>query len=111
NDLGSVLLHALQNVAVDVEGDRDCRVPEPLLHDLGVNLGPEHRGCMRVPQIVQTNTRKLVLYQEQFEGVRERSRLTWTSRRRGRRRSCGRTSGYRAPFVRISRGVVKNAGV
>jgi hypothetical protein len=48
-----VLLHAGQNIAVEIKGYADARVSEPLGRDLGVDAaGQEMRG-VRVPEIME----------------------------------------------------------
>jgi hypothetical protein len=40
-------------VAVDIQRDRDAGMPEPFLHNLGMDVGREHVGGVTMPQAVQ----------------------------------------------------------
>ena len=51
-------LERRRHVAVGVERDGDLRVPEPLLHDLGVDPGGEQEARVRVAQVVEAHPRE-----------------------------------------------------
>jgi len=53
-----VLLHAGQDVAVEIERDPNARMPEALLRDLWVNAAGEQMRRVRVSQIVQSDGRQ-----------------------------------------------------
>jgi hypothetical protein len=53
-DLGGCLIRQVgDNVAVEVAGDRDARMPEPLRHDLRVGPSRQEERGVRVPEIVK----------------------------------------------------------
>jgi hypothetical protein len=73
-----VLLHAAQDVAIEVEGDADARMAEPLLRYLRMNAAGEQMRRMRVPQIVEPDVRQTARFgQQPDEFMGQAVRLEW----------------------------------
>ncbi len=53
NSRSGVTLHVRHQVAVSVHRDRDARMAQAFLHDLGMNVGREHVAGVAMPQPVQ----------------------------------------------------------
>lgn len=49
-------LHVEIDVRVRVQRDGDARVPEPFLHDPGMDAGLQRQGRVGVPQVVQADS-------------------------------------------------------
>src|SRR6266851_1081222 len=52
--LRSLAVHRGRHVAIDVERDRDGRVPEHLRDDLGMNAAAQEQGCCGVSSVVES---------------------------------------------------------
>jgi hypothetical protein len=75
NAICCCLLNAWQNVAVEVERDRDARVAESLLRNFRMDPGREQLRGVGVAQIVQAHALQLAPFEENFERVGEAARL------------------------------------
>src|SRR5712671_6127908 len=64
---GGIFLHRGRDVAVEVEGQRDGRMAEPLLCDAGMNAGQQKLGSVRMTQIVEPNCRQILKLADEFE--------------------------------------------
>ena len=67
-----VFLHAGRVVAVDVERDRDRRVPEPFRHDLRMHTFGEKQRCVSVPQVMEPDSGDVRAGDPAVECLRER---------------------------------------
>ena len=68
---GRLLLHARQDVGVDIEGGPDLRMPEPFANDLGVDALFQEQGRVGVPQAMEIDIRQLRLPHVRLETAGE----------------------------------------
>ena len=64
-------LERRRDVAVGVERHRHLGVPQPLLHDLGVDAGGEQQARVRVAQVVEAHPREAGPLDERVEPAAE----------------------------------------
>jgi len=75
NALNSLSLHARQHVAVQIERNRNARMPQPLLRDFRVDTRGQQMRRMAMAQIMQSHARQLVRAEELFKRMGEAARL------------------------------------
>ena len=67
NAISGFGLHAGQHVAVEVEGDGNARMAQPLLRDLRVNARCEELCRMAMPEVMEADLGELAFAEEYLE--------------------------------------------